>query len=155
MDPVRRPMVSCPLAASIPLLAGQLALDYAEDQFDDVWIGGNVDPAFAVALIPYQAREFELAQVMADGRQALPGVLGERSDILAAVGQQPKDMNTYRRGQHREHTRRVLEQLLLEWLRGFVVASRWGHLGSFRGWDQPPRSSTIVQVFECPTGAVS
>jgi hypothetical protein len=151
---VNRTDRSGPSTASVPILIRQLALNDAEDQIDDMWVRGHIDPALAVALISHQAREFQLAKMMADRRQALPSILGKRPDILTTVGEQPQNMNAHRRGEHRKHSSRVLQQLWFELLRGFVAASRWGHVGSFRGCAQPARLSTIVQVFERSAGAL-
>src|ERR1700759_2240668 len=95
-------------------LRSEPRLDAGLQQFDDVRVVDDVDATLAVALIAAQAGELELDEVVADGGQALAGLLGERADVASLLGEQPQQMHPDWGREHGERRGHVLQYLSVQ-----------------------------------------
>lgn len=81
------------------------------DDVDDVLIVNEVDLAFALAAGAHEASELELAEVVADGGDALPDLLGQGADVAFALGEEPHEVQPHGGGEQPKGGRGVLQQL--------------------------------------------
>jgi hypothetical protein len=71
-------------------------VDRKSNDRNDIWVGDDVDHPLALPVGAHDAGQLELAQVMADGGEALARGGGQGPDVAVAVGELPQDVQSYR-----------------------------------------------------------